>query len=246
MEESISLKQILGTLKKRAGLIFFVVISAAIISSVVTIFLLTPIYQASTQLLVNQTKDEKTFYNNNELQTNVQLVNTYSVIIKSPAILEKVAEELSFETSASELNQKITVQSEKNSQVVSVSVNDPDPYNASDIANKTAEVFQREIVKIMNVDNVSILAKASVTDITNPIKPNLLLNIAMALALGTMAGVGLAFLLDYLDNTIKSEQDIEKLLELPVLGVIANIKPAGKKEAERKAKEQLRGETVGS
>ncbi|MDV2687403.1 GNVR domain-containing protein, partial [Alkalihalophilus lindianensis] len=80
---------------------------------------------------------------------------------------------------------------------------------AAKIANKTAQVFQKEISKIMNIDNVSILAKAEVGDIQAPIKPQPLLNIAIAMVVGLMVGVGLAFLLEYFDNTIKTEQEIE-------------------------------------
>ncbi len=94
---------------------------------------------------------------------------------------------------------------------------------AADIANTVASVFQREIVKIMNVDNVNILAKAEVKEQPVPVKPKPLLNMAIAFVVGMMTGVGLAFLLEYLDNTIKNEQDVEKLLELPVLGSVTTI-----------------------
>lgn len=246
MEETISLKQFLMTIRKRLGLIFVISLLAAIASGIITIFFITPIYQASTQILVNQSKNEQSMYNYNEVQTNLQLVNTYSVIIKSPAILEKVARELDMDISASQLNEKITVQSEKSSQVVSVSVLDPDPYTASEIANKTVEVFQRDIVKIMNVDNVSILAKAAVAGEPAPVKPKLFVNIGIALIVGLMSGVGLAFLLEYLDNTIKTEQDIEKHLQLPVLGVIGAIKEEKPAKLKKLKKAELRGETVGS
>ena len=74
-----------------------------------------------------------------------------------------------------------------------------------------------------------------------------LLNIAIALVVGLMAGVGLAFLLEYLDNTIKNEQDIERILELPVLGSIAQIDNRTTESKSSKGKHaKVRGETVGS
>ena len=91
MEETISLKELFQTLKKRMSLIVLITAIAVIVSGIVSYFLITPIYQASTQLLVNQAKSEQTAYNPSEVQTNLQLINTYNVIIKSPAILDKVA-----------------------------------------------------------------------------------------------------------------------------------------------------------
>ncbi|PGV53345.1 YveK family protein [Bacillus sp. AFS037270] len=223
MEETISLKELFETLKKRLWLIVSITVIAAVISGVISYYFLTPIYQASTQILVNQTKNEQGVYNSNEVQTNLQLINTYNVIITSPAILDIVSKELDLNITASQLKGKITVGSEKDSQVVNLSVQDSSPEVAAQIANKTAEVFKRQIPSIMKVDNISILAKADVSENPSPIKPRPLLNVVIAIVVGLMAGVGLAFLLEYLNSTIKNEQDIEKILELPILGVIATI-----------------------
>ncbi|QWC22576.1 capsular biosynthesis protein [Bacillus haikouensis] len=248
MEETISLRELMETLKKRMQLILMITLTAVIVSGGVSFFLLTPVYQSSTQLLVNQSKSEQPAYNIGEIQTNLQLINTYNVIMKSPAILEKVATDLKLDLTAAQLNEKIAVASEKDSQVINLSVQDTDPKKAAAIANKTADVFQDEIVKIMNVDNVSILAKAEVGKDTSPIKPKPLLNIAIAMVVGLMAGVGLAFLLEFLDNTVKTEQEVEKLLGLPVLGSIARIKDQEEKVKSRsqQRKSRVRGETVGS
>lgn len=246
MEETISLRELFQTLRKRAWLIVAITVIATMISGIVSYFVLTPIYQASTQLLVNQVKSEQPIYNISEIQTNLQLINTYNVIMKSPAILDIVKEELDLNMSIEELNEKINVTSEKDSQVVNVTVEDPDPHMAADIANTVASVFQREIVKIMNVDNVNILAKAEVKEQPVPVKPKPLLNMAIAFVVGMMTGVGLAFLLEYLDNTIKNEQDVEKLLELPVLGAVTTIDEEEKEAKALQAKKQVRGETIGS
>ena len=82
---------------------------------------------------------------------------------------------------------------QQDSQVVNVTVQDPDPQMAANIANTTAEVFQKEIVKLMNIDNVNILAKANIGENPSPVKPQPLLNIAIALVVGLMAGVDLRF-----------------------------------------------------
>ncbi|MGG3560533.1 Wzz/FepE/Etk N-terminal domain-containing protein [Neobacillus rhizosphaerae] len=249
MEETISLKELLETLKKRLLLIVSITVIAGLVSGIISFYVLTPIYQASTQILVNQAKGDQSMYNPGEVQTNLQLINTYNVIITSPAILDIVSKELDLDMTASQLKEKITVGSEKDSQVVNLSVQDPDAKVAAQIANKTAEVFKNEISKIMKIDNVSILAKADVTENPSPIKPRPLLNVAIAIVVGLMAGVGLAFLLEYFNNTIKNEQDIEKILGLPILGVIATIEDQKLEELKNKRaarNSKVRGETVGS
>lgn len=222
MEETISLKELFETLRKRLSLILVLTFTAAFVSAIVSFFLITPVYQVSTQILVNRSTVGENF-NTNEVQTNIQLINTYSGIITSPRILDIVSDEMDGKYTTADLKDKVTVQSQDNSQILTVVVEDPDPKEAVAIANKVGNVFQKEVKKIMNVDNVNILTPAEVTDTISPVKPKPLLNIAIALVVGLMAGVGLAFLLEYLDNTLKTEQDVEKYLDLPVLGVITTF-----------------------
>ncbi|WP_225049594.1 YveK family protein [Priestia megaterium] len=251
MEETFNLKDLFQTLKKRIWLITLITIIAAIISAIVSFFVITPIYESKTQILVNQTKSDQQLYTGNEVQTNIQLINTYNVIIKSPAILDKVKDELNLDRSVDDLNSQIAVSSATDSQVVEIIVQDPSPHVANQIANKTAEVFKKQISNIMKVDNVSILSKAEVKGNVSPVKPQPLLNIVVAIVVGLMVGVGLAFLLEYLDNTVKTEQDIESILELPVIGAITIIKevPKATNVAARpplNTRAPQRGETYGS
>ncbi|MFD6210474.1 YveK family protein [Peribacillus sp. NPDC060253] len=222
MEETISIKDIFKTLKKRWKLITLLTLIAALISGTISYFLLTPIYQSSTQILVNQ-KQSKNQLDSTQIQSNIAVINTYSVIIKSPAILEKVIDDLELEQSVDQLSQKITINSQENSQVFSLTVQDNNPSKAVEIANAVSGTFQKEIKDIMNVDNVSILAKAEIKENPAPVKPSPLMNIAIAVVVGIMAGIALAFLLEYMDNTIKDEKDIENLLDLPLLGSIQKI-----------------------
>lgn len=241
MEETISLQELFTTLKKRLGLIIILTILAVIIAGVVSYTLLTPIYQTSTQILVNQEQTEATQLTNQNIQTDLQLINTYSVIIKSPAILDQVAQQLDLGLTAEQLNSKITVSNAENSQVVNVSVEDADPAIAVDIANTTADVFQTEILELMNVDNVSILSPAVLKEDPTPIKPNPMLNMAIAAVIGLMLGLGIAFLLEYLDTTIKSDQDIEDVLGIPVLGMISPIEEKTDMQEAAKTSSKRRG-----
>jgi capsular polysaccharide biosynthesis protein len=222
MEETISLKDIFQTLKRRMKLIVMIPVIAVLVSALVSYFLLTPIYQSSTQILINQTQENQA-YTQNDIRTNIELINTYNVIIKSPIILEKVIQEANLTETVSSLNNKVTVGSQNNSQVVNITVEHEQPTTAAIISNTIATVFEREIVTIMNVDNVSVLSPAQVSDKPSPIKPNPILNMAIAFVVGLMTAVGIAFLLEYLDTTMKTEKDIEDVLDIPILGVISTF-----------------------
>ncbi|MCA1048642.1 capsular biosynthesis protein [Priestia aryabhattai] len=250
MEETINLRELFQVLRKRIWLIVLIAIIAATISAVTSFFVLTPVYQTNTQILVNQAKSEQQLYNAGAVQTNVQLISTYNDIIKSPAILNKVIDQLNLDSSAKVLSGEIQVASSENSQVAQITVQDTNAKRATDIANATASVFQEEIPKIMNVDNVSVLSKADLAASKSPVKPQPMLNVIIALVIGLMIGIGVSFLLEYLDNTIKTEQDIENILELPIMGVITNIKDVPKatnlQRPDMTTRVQQRGETFGS
>ncbi|MGF9775883.1 Wzz/FepE/Etk N-terminal domain-containing protein [Priestia aryabhattai] len=220
MDETISIKDLLQTFKKHWMIIVLLPLLSGIISGVISYYVLTPVYQASTQILVNQKDSDDLALNATQVQTNVDLINTYSVIIKSPAILEKVVKELHLKQSVGALNQQVTVTRQENSQVFSLTVQDTDPDRATKIANTLSVTFQKEVPNLMNIDNVSVLSKAVLKENSAPVKPNPQMNILIALVIGLMVSIGLAFLLEYLDNTFKNESDIEKDLGLPVLGSI--------------------------
>ncbi|SER69922.1 Capsular polysaccharide biosynthesis protein [Gracilibacillus ureilyticus] len=223
MEETISLKEILSILKKRILLIVGLTVGAILVSALVSFFMITPTYESSTQFIVNQETNEANVVDYNQIRSNVEIINTYNDIIKSNRILSQVVEELDLAVSANQLGQSITVSSGQNSQVVTLTASDTDPDRAVEIANTTVQIFQNDLPELMNVNNVNILTEAMAAADPTPVSPKPLLNIAIAMVVGLMAGVGLAFLLEYLDNTIKDEQDIENKLELPILGVIAHV-----------------------
>lgn len=222
-EETISLQDLMRTLQKRWGLIVLIAIVAIAISAFISFVILTPQYQATTQILVNKESKDNVQSQLQDTQADLQLINTYNVIIKSPAILNQVIDHLNLKKKASQLNGQLAVSNEQNSKVITVVVTDNDPKQAVAIANEVAKTFEKEVKGMMKVDNVKILMPADIGDSLDPVKPNPKLNMAIALVIGVMIGVGIAFLFEYLDTTFKSEKEVEDLLDIPVLGIIGVI-----------------------
>ena len=223
-EETISLRELFAVLKKRFIMIAIITVLSTVVSGVVSYSYLKPVYQSSTQILVSTAAaGSLSSIAGISLDNDAKYIETYNVILKSPYILDQVIKELDMKTTAGELNGKVNVTQEGESQVVRITVDHNDPAKAVLIANEIAKVFQREISELMRIDNINILSPAELPDNPVPIKPQPVLNMAIAFVVGLMASVGIAFLLEYLDNTIKSEQDVEKLLGLPVLGAVSTV-----------------------
>jgi len=219
---------------------------SVMITGVISYFFLSPTYEVTTQVLINQKEQEQNQFNTQDIETNLQLINTYNVIIKSPFILSKVIDNLELNTTTELLYEKIEVNSEQNSQVINVSVQDPNPIRAVDIANMTAEVLQNEIQTLMNVDNITVISPAVNKKNIKPVSPNIPLNLVIAIVIGLMIGVGITLLKVHLDTSIKTEQDVNDILELSVLGLVSPItqkKSIGSKEL-RSLRKQRRHKSV--
>lgn len=248
-EQTISLQELFQVLKKRLFLIITITLAAVAISAAVSYFVLTPVYEVKTTMMAYGA-DKKLESDSNsltEIQTNLKLINTYNDLIKSDKILEKVLNELELDMTMGQLARKINVSNNKESHVIYISVKDTDPYRAAEIANMTAQIFEKEIQQEMNA-SIKQWSRAKVSENQAPVEPKPLLNIAIAAIIGLMLGVGLAFLLEFLDNTIKTEQDIENTLELPVIGVIMDITDFVKENEVVQAmrKPARGGENIGS
>lgn len=223
----IDLKDYIKIIKHRIWIILACVALTVSVTGIVSYLFIDPVYQASTKLIVNKTNEKTTI---NQLTTadvtlNIQLINTYKEIIKTPAIMGKVAEQYpQLGMSTQQLINAVKVSSVNNTQVMTVVVQDKSYERARNIVNAVSAVFKQEIPQIMKVDNVSLLNEALPESNPAPVKPNPILNIAIAFVVSLMVSVGVAFLLEYLDDTIKTEEDVAEFLGLPTIGLISKIK----------------------
>ncbi|MCC3665549.1 hypothetical protein LLE80_12195, partial [Staphylococcus haemolyticus] len=207
-------------IKKNWKIFVFLPIVFLLISLVYTFFIASPKYEASTQVLVNEKEKDKDMMAQ-QVQSNIQLVNTYSEILKSPRILDEVAKEHK-EYSASQLNKMVSVNTEAESQILNLSVRANSEKKSEKITNDVAKVFKKQIPDIMNVDNVTVLSSADGT--ATKVSPKTTANIVGSLLLGLIIAAIIVALKEVFDKRIRTEEDVEKELEIPVLGSIPRIK----------------------
>ena len=219
---TIDLREIFGMLRKRWLMIASITLIAAILAAGVSFFLLKPQYEASTTMIVSYKQNQEALMDYNQLQMSQKLATTYSQIIKSNRIADKVIKKLDLDLSSKDLNSKISVSQVETTEIFKITVKDNDPELAALIANTEAEIFKQEINEMMKVDSVSTIDVAKVPE--SPVAPNKVMNIAIATVLGMMVSVGLVFVLEFLDRTYKTPSDIERHLGLPILGAIPDIK----------------------
>ncbi|WP_204206202.1 Wzz/FepE/Etk N-terminal domain-containing protein [Mammaliicoccus sciuri] len=220
MVETIDLSRLFTILKKNMKYLIILPIVFLALSMVITFVFMTPKYSSSTQVLVNQKETDNQMMAQ-QVQSNLQLVNTYSEIIKSPRILDKVSKNLKGKYSSNEISGMLTVSNQAESQILNIAVENESREAASKVANEIAKVFSKDVSKIMNVDNVSILSKADTEG--NQISPQPLVNSVVGIFLGLIVALIIIFLKEMLDKRIKTEEDVTEILDLHVLGTIQDF-----------------------
>ena len=223
MEEEIELRQYWDVLRKRWMIVVALPLIAALTSGVISFFVIKPVYQASTTLIVGKKAAESgqpagQLLDNSVLQANQQLAKTYATIAQSRTVEQNVIKDLNLPLTVEGLDRMISINPVKTTEILEIQVTNTNSELAASIANTMAQEFSKAVIEIKKVDSVSIVDTAVIPD--KPIKPKKTLNVLIAFVVGLMASVGLVFLLEYMDNTVKTSSDVEKLLGIPVLGII--------------------------
>ena len=229
MEEEIDLRQYWEVLRGRWKILMILPLIAALTSGLVSFFLIKPVYQTSTTLIVGKKAMDSGqgigMLDYNVLLANQQLTKTYAAIAKSRTVEQNVINDLDLPLTAGELHSLISVNAVKDTEILEIKVINTEPELAASIANSVAQEFSKAVIAIKKVDSVSIVDKAMTP--VSPIKPNKKQNVLIAFVVGLMASVGLVFLLEYLEKSVKTSSessiDVEKLLGMPVLGIIPNF-----------------------
>lgn len=227
-EQEIDLIELFKKLVKHLPMIILLSVIVGAASFATSKFLITPKYDSNATMIVsnsNQNNDPnnpQAAVELSQINANKALISTYSEIVKSKGIADRVIANLGLDMDYEEFSKKVSIEPVKDTQIISVKVVDTIPERAQDIANETANIFKSSIGDIMNVDNVQILDGATLPE--EPSSPKIGKNTAIGLILGLILGIAIVMIKELSDTRINTSEDITNEFDIPVLGLIPDKK----------------------
>ena len=213
---------LLKILWKRKLLIVLVAFVTGAVSFAYSSFIVKPEFTSTTRIyVVNRNQGDKPGLTNQDLQAGSYLVKDYREIILSQDVLEKVATDLKLEIPPKDLAIKIKVTVPVDTRIVSISVTDRAPEEASRIANSLREVAAQKIISVTRVSDVTTLEEARPA--TSPSSPNIRRNTMVGFLAGAVVMVVTVLLVELLDTRVKRPEDIEDVMQIALLGVVPNL-----------------------
>lgn len=225
--EEIDLKELFDFVKGKLWLLIIITISVCLLGCVYGLFIQKPMYKSYTTVILGGSESTNSAITQNDININRNLVETYAQIVKSRRVLEQVIKELKLNMTYEELNNKIAVTALNNTEIIKITVTDADAKKAMNIANVTANYFTDEIVDLYNLNNVNVLDKAFQSD--TPYNINVMKQIVIYFMVGFVLAAGILFVIFYFDRTIKSVEQIEQKIKLPILGSVQELTKGGRK-----------------
>ncbi|WP_349410671.1 YveK family protein [Pseudalkalibacillus sp. SCS-8] len=207
--KELNLNDLKSALFKRKIMIFVITMFFTLLSALYSFYTFYTVNEASTRILV---------------KASPETMETLLVMMDEPVVLRKVVEDLNLSMSPETLSNKISVSTVNESQVVKITVSDRDPVLAAKIANKTAEAYQSEIPQLFGFNNFKLLSTADEHSSKSYINFDLFKNLFLGIILGLFISIGIVFILDSLDQTFKTETEVENILGIPVVGSISSFK----------------------
>jgi capsular polysaccharide biosynthesis protein len=222
----IDLKQLLEVAIARIKLIIFIIFVFGVSAFLISKFVLTPMYTTSATMYVNNNKTSTSQnISISDIDTGRELVGLYSEFIESDTVLEQVAATVSNETdiafTAKDIRSMLSSGAVNDTALMSVTVTSPSPEISQIIANAVADIAPDRITEFMEGSSVKVVDYAKLPEY--PSSPNVTKNTAMGLVLGAVVAFGLVFIMELTDTRIKNEEDLKKLVEYPVIGIIPEI-----------------------
>lgn len=223
MEESdLRLDEFFEALRKRWLMIVSITLIVTIISAAVSFFVIKPQYEASTKVFIGKDESEKKSYSQDEVMMYQKLMKTYSETIKTKDLLSRGLEGTSFNLEPSEILENLTVVTIEGTQILQIKYKSKNPQEAKAVIEGVSNEFIKTSKELVPNGNIKIIEAVELPE--KPVSPNIIMNIVIAFALGSIAAVGLAVLLEFVGNTIKNKEQLEREFEIPVIGLIPRVK----------------------
>lgn len=185
----------------------------------VSVFVLKPAYTSTTRIYVgNQRGQAEGTITTQDLQVGDYLVKDYKEIITSKDVLMTVIESQGLEMTKEELLKKVAVSIPTNTRIISISVEDKDPSEATRLANAVREVAAEKIKDITQVEAVKTMEEAE--DADKPSSPNIKRNTLLGAVMGGFLAVVIVLLMEVLNDKVRRPEDVEEVLGLTLLGLV--------------------------
>ena len=218
----IDVLSLIKTVWKRKFIILTALV-AAVLALGYSLFIAKPSYQSTTRIyVVNRQQTDNNTLTNQDLQAGSYLVKDYKEIILSQDVLSTVISELKLPGTTAELSKSVSVSVPTDTRIVSITVKNSDPNQASRIANTLREVAAEKIIAVTKVSDVTTLEEAEVPK--SPSSPNIRRNVILGFLAGAMVMIVIVLIVEILDDRVKKPEDIEEVMGATLLGVIPNLK----------------------
>lgn len=227
-EIEIDLWELFQILLKNWLWILLSTLGCAILGLLITMFLITPKYRAEATMIVNTRQDQTATVTNDQITSAQKLVDTYSIIIRSRRVIDPIIEKLNIEADYESFVKNIIVESVNDTQVMSIQVENKDPEIALQVVQEIVDRAPGAIISTVEAGSVNVVSEPYVNSEV-PVSPSKLKNTAIAAFIGLFISSGAFLLIAFLDNTFKSEEDIQKQLGLVTIGIIPTTESCKKK-----------------
>lgn len=232
--EEINLRDLLSYFKKRLILFIVVVLFVVSAGTIYSVFILKPEYKSQATVILSSDKSKNTVQS--EINANKNLIDTYTEVVKSHRVLDRVKSEMQIEDTYEQLVKKVTVASLKDTEIISISVVDLDKNHSYSLANRIADTFTNEIGQIYNDKSVNVLDCA--VEPQKPYNVDIVKQEAIYAAAGIVLATAVIFLMFYFDRTIKTTEQIEQLFKLPIYGKVRKLETEKQKQQRKKRAEK--------
>ena len=217
-EEIIRIEDIFDILRKRWKMIISITLLATLIAAIVSFFIIAPKYEASTKVFIGKENTKDQNYNSSDIQMYQQLLKTYSEVIKTNDLVEKAIDTANLDITSGEVLKNLTVTPSANTQILEIKYISKDKILSKNVLDSVTTQFIKSSKDLIPNGNVKIIESVKIPE--SPASPNKKMNIAIAFLIGLMISVGLAFLLEFMDNTFTTKEQLEQILGIPVIGTI--------------------------
>lgn len=226
--EEIDLKELFDFIKSKIEVVIITTILICTLGCLYILFLQKPMYSAYTTVVLSGNNNNGGV-DSNTLGINNTLIETYASVAKSRSVIEKVIKNLKLGTSYESVAGKVSVSAINKTQIIKIAVRDLEPEVAKNIANETAKAFTKRVDEIYKLENIGILDEAIAP--TTPYNINIKKTLIISFFMGVVMSLAILFMIFYFDRTIKSTEQIEQKVKLPILGSVQDFssKKGGKK-----------------